>query len=102
MKAPTFLADDLAGLHAWGAQVNVTHPCDVYPCTDGSIYLAIALDSDWRRLCEVVGRPDLARAPGFGRNAERLSNRGADNDAVLDELGYDSDRRAELRADRVI
>ncbi len=129
VKAPTFLADDLAGLHGalsalaalrhrdrtgegqhvdvclldsllfhcdgllslgatdvplqrWGAQVNVTHPCDVYHCTDGSLYLAIALDSHWRRLCEVIDRVDLARAPGFGRNAERLTNRDAVNGVI--------------------
>jgi len=131
VKAPTFLADDLAGLHGalsalaalrhrdrtgegqhvdvclldsllfhcdgllslgatdvplqrWGAQVNVTHPCDVYDCRDGSLYLAVALDSHWRTLCEVIGRPDLAREPGFGRNGDRLANREAVN-AVIAE-----------------
>lgn len=129
VKAPTFLADDIAGLHAalstlaalrhrdrqgegqhvdvalldcllfqsngmlslgatgvplgrWGAQVSVTHPCDVYACADGSLYLAIALDSHWRRLCEVIERPELARAPGFGRNGERIANREAVNEAI--------------------
>ena len=129
VKAPTFLADDIAGLHGglsalaalrhrdhtgegqhvdvclldsllfhcngllslgatdvplqrWGAQVNVTHPCDVYECADGSLYLAIALDSHWKRLCEVIGRDDLIRAPGFGRNSERLDNREAVNAVI--------------------
>ncbi|MDA3040213.1 MAG: CaiB/BaiF CoA-transferase family protein [Actinomycetota bacterium] len=131
VKAPTFLADDLAGMHGalsalaalrhrdrtgegqhvdvclldsllfhsngllslgatgvplerWGSQVSVTHPCDVYHCRDGSLYLAIALDNHWRRLCEVIDRADLARAPGFGRNAERLGNRDAVNDVIRD------------------
>lgn len=131
VKAPTFLADDLAGLHGalstlaalnhrdrsgegqhvdvclldallfhcdgllslgatgvplerWGAQVNVTHPCDVYRCLDGSLYLAIALDSHWRKLCEVMDRGDLARAPGFGRNGERINNREAVNQVIID------------------
>lgn len=131
VKAPTFLADDLAGLHGalstlaalnhrdrtgegqhvdvclldallfhcdgllslgatdvplqrWGAQVNVTHPCDVYTCADGSLYLAVGLDSHWRRLCEVIGRGDLSRAPGFGRNGERLANRDAVNAVVAE------------------
>ncbi|MDH4147041.1 MAG: CoA transferase [Acidimicrobiia bacterium] len=131
VKAPTFLADDLAGLHGalsalaalrhrdrtgegqhvdvclldsllfhcdgllslgatdvelrrWGAQVNVTHPCDVYDCADGSIYLAIALDSHWRKLCDVIGRPDLSREPGFGRNGDRLENRDAVNAVIAD------------------
>ena len=131
VKAPTFLADDFAGmhgalsalaalahrdrtgegqlvdvclldsvlfhsngllslgatdvpLHRWGSQVNVTHPCDVFNCRDGGVYLAIALDSHWRRLCEVIERPELARAEGFGRNQERLDNRAAVN-AVITE-----------------
>jgi formyl-CoA transferase len=131
VKAPTFLADDLAGVHGalsalaalrhrdrtgegqhvdvclldallfhsdgllslgatdvplqrWGAQVNVTHPCDVYDCADGSLYLAIALDSHWRRLCEVIGRPELSRAPGFGKNGERLTNRDQVNEVIAE------------------
>lgn len=64
--------------------MNVTHPCDVYRCTDGSLYLAIALDSHWRKLCEVMGRGDLARAPGFGRNSERIANREAVNQVIVD------------------
>ncbi len=129
VKAPTFLADDLAGLHGalsalaalrhrdqtgegqyvdvclldsllfhcngllslgatdvplerWGAQVGITHPCDVYDCADGSLYLAIALDNHWRKLCGVIERPELARAPGFGRNRERIDNREAVNEAI--------------------
>ena len=132
VKAPTFLADDLAGLHAtlsglaalrhrdrtgegqhvdvslldsllfqsngllslgatdvplarWGAQVNVTHPCDTYTCSDGILYLAIALDAHWQRLCGAIDRTDLMDAPGFGRNAERINNREGVN-AVIDEF----------------
>ncbi len=122
VKAPTFLADDLAGLHGalgamaalhhrnqtgegqqvdvalldallfqcdgllslaatgtdlprWGSQVSVTHPCDVYDCSDGSVYLAIALDPHWARLARLMGRDDLVDAPGFATNKERINNR---------------------------
>ena len=37
-------------------------------------------------------RPDLARAPGLGE----------DTDSILNELGYDADRRAALRANGTI
>ncbi|MGY9075539.1 MAG: CaiB/BaiF CoA transferase family protein [Acidimicrobiales bacterium] len=122
VKAPTFLADDLAGLHGalgalaalrhrdqtgegqhvdvalldallfqsngllslgatdqplerWGSQVNVTHPCDVYDCSDGAVYMAIALDPHWGRLARVMSREDLVDAPGFATNDERIANR---------------------------
>lgn len=100
------------------------------PVGHGSLYLAVAFDSHWRRVCAVVDRSDLAEAPGFTTNVERLMNReavgdaigiwcanlsvhealgrsatrlpGADNEDVPAELGYDSDRTAGLRAERVV
>jgi formyl-CoA transferase len=124
-KAPTFLADDLAGLHGvigaisalhhrnatgegqhvdvalldailfqsnglltlgamdaplarLGNRVGPTSPCNSYECADGTyVYLAIALDSHWRRWTEVMGCPELASAPGMTTNAERVQNRDA-------------------------
>ncbi|MPY93855.1 MAG: CoA transferase [Acidimicrobiia bacterium] len=123
-KAPTFLADDLAGLHGtigalaalrhrdqtgegqhvdvalldsityqsngmlmlgalgaelprWGSQVGATVPTNRYACQDGHLYLAIGLDSHWRKLATLARRPDLAEAPGWATNQERVDNRGA-------------------------
>ena len=42
----------------------------------------MALDVHWAKLCEVMGRSDLASAPGFATNAERVVNRDAVNQAV--------------------
>ena len=122
VRAPTFLADELAGLHAalgalaalahrdrtgegqhvdvsmldsvlasscglltlaatgipprrWGNQTDFAVPANVYACLDGAIYLAVALDKHWRVLADLIGRPELARAPGFGRGSERRENR---------------------------
>ena len=122
-KAPTFLADDLAGLHgAIGALAALNHrrvtgegqhvdvalldsilfqsdgyltlgaldvsmprignqvgpnvPCNTYECSDGRyVYLAIALDSHWRKLTGAMDQPDLGTAPGLATNAQRLENR---------------------------
>jgi len=121
-KAPTFLADDVAGLHAAiaalaalrhrdqtgeGQQIDVSLldcllfqsdgfltlaaagvppvrrgnemdsvvPCDAYACADGHVYIAVALDKHWRLLAEAVGKPELARAPGYARNDDRVANR---------------------------
>ncbi|HKT00929.1 MAG TPA: CoA transferase [Rugosimonospora sp.] len=129
VKAPTFLADDIAGLHAaigalaalrhrevtgegqhvdvsmldallfqsagfltlgatgvpvarWGNEADFVVPANAYRCADGHVYLAIALDKHWRVLAEVVGRPELARAPGFGTNEERRDNRTAVNAVI--------------------
>ncbi len=131
VKAPTFLADDLAALHAslstmaalhhrdrtgegqhvdvslldsilfqsdglltlgatgvplrrWGSQVAVSVPCDTYACKDGYVYIAVALDSHWRRILDIMGRPELADAPGLATNAERIENRDAANAPVIE------------------
>jgi formyl-CoA transferase len=124
VRAPTFLADELAGLHAaigalaalahrhrtgegqhvdvsmldavlssssglltlaatgappvrWGNQTDFVVPSNVYACRDGDLYLAVALNKHWRLLAELIGRPELARAPGFATNADRRGNREA-------------------------
>ncbi|MPY94261.1 MAG: CoA transferase [Acidimicrobiia bacterium] len=128
-KAPTYIGDDLAGLHGalgammalhhrdrtgegqhvdsalldavlfqsngyltlaamgeptprMGSEVTVTCPVNIFECREGFIYLAVALDSHWCALCEVMGRPDLATAAGFATNTERVLNREAVNEAV--------------------
>lgn len=106
MKAPTFLGDDLAGLHAalgalaalrhrdrtgegqhvdvslidsllyssnglltagaygldipkTGNQFHKVMPANVFPCKDGSAYIATLLDSHWNEMAKLIGRPDL-------------------------------------------
>ncbi len=128
-KSPTFLADDLAGLHAaigalaalhhrdrtgegqhvdvslldsllfqsnglltagatgielrrWGSEVPGSVPTAAYPCADGIAYIAMVLDSHWRTLCEVMGRPELGTAPGFATNLERVASRDEVNAVV--------------------
>jgi formyl-CoA transferase len=128
-KAPTYIGDDLAGLHGalaammalhhrertgegqhvdsalldavlfqsngyltlaamgeptprMGSEVTVTCPVNVFECRDGFVFLAVALDSHWVALCEVIGRPELATAPGFATNAARVLNREAVNEVV--------------------
>ncbi|MPY91708.1 MAG: CoA transferase [Acidimicrobiia bacterium] len=131
VKAPTFLADDLAALHAamstlaalhhrdrtgegqhvdvslldsilfqsdglltlggtgsplrrWGSQLGVSVPCDTYECADGYVYIAVALDSHWRRMAQIMGRPELAEAPGLATNAERIEHRDEANAPIIE------------------
>jgi formyl-CoA transferase len=131
VKAPTFLADDLAALQgALAALAALRHrdatgegqhvdvamldsvlyasdgyltlaatgapltrrgneaefivPANMLQCADGPVYLVAALDRHWRTLAGVIGRPELASAPGLASNGERRTNRSAVNDALAD------------------
>jgi formyl-CoA transferase len=50
-------------------------PVDVFDCCDGQIYVAVLLDSHWRVLVRMVGRPELAEDPGYATATARLRNR---------------------------
>jgi crotonobetainyl-CoA:carnitine CoA-transferase CaiB-like acyl-CoA transferase len=54
-------------------------PYETFEAADGSFALAVGNDAIFRRLCEAIGRPELAGDERFGTNAERLTN--------VDELG---------------
>ncbi|HYS17176.1 MAG TPA: CoA transferase, partial [Candidatus Binatia bacterium] len=48
----------------------------VYPTTDGHVAIAAgASDAVWRRFCEIIGRSDLSRDPGFSTAAARRDRR---------------------------
>jgi crotonobetainyl-CoA:carnitine CoA-transferase CaiB-like acyl-CoA transferase len=129
VKAPTFLADDLAGLHAalaalaalrhrdrtgegqhvdvalldsmlfqstgyltlgalgvdlprLGNQFRIAAPAGTYRCRDGLVMAGVLLDSHWRRLARLLGRPELAEHPHFATAAERIARR-AEVDALV-------------------
>jgi formyl-CoA transferase len=129
VKAPTFLGDDLAGLHAalavlaalrhrdrtgegqhldvslldamlfqstgyltlaamgvalprLGNEFRIAAPANTYRCRDGFVMAGVLLDSHWKRLAVLLGRPDLAEAPEFARADARIERRGAVNHLV--------------------
>jgi formyl-CoA transferase len=131
VKSPTFLADDLAGVHAAlaalaalrhrdrtgeGQQVDVSlfdallfqstgyltlgalgvplprlgnefriaAPANTYRCRDGLVMAGVLLDSHWRRLAALLGRPELAEHPDYATTPARLARR-AEVDALLAE-----------------
>ncbi len=122
VKSPTFLADDLAGVHAalgalaalrhrdrtgegqhvdvslldallfqstgyltlaamgvalprMGNQFRVAAPANAYHCAAGRIVVGVLLDTQWRRLAPVLGRPELAEHPDFATTAARIARR---------------------------
>jgi formyl-CoA transferase len=129
VKAPTFLADDLAGVHAalaalaalrhrdrcgegqhvdvslldamlfqstgyltlgavgdplprMGNEFRIAAPARVYRARDGSVMCGIVLDGQWRRLAELVGRPELAADPRYATTVARIARR-AEVDRIL-------------------
>lgn len=52
-------------------------PYNVYRCRDGHILLACANDKQFRVLCQVIGRPELADDARFGNVRERFRHQDA-------------------------
>jgi len=62
-------------LQRWGNESPYAMPANVYACRDGHIRLAVVLDSHWKILARLIGRPDLAENPEFSRQANRFNHR---------------------------
>ena len=52
-------------------------PYDKFSAGDGEIFLAVANDGQFRKLCEYIGRPDVAADARFATNGSRLENSAA-------------------------
>ena len=68
-------------------------PYDQFSTASCRIFLAVGNDRQFRRLCEELGRPDLAEDPRFLGNAQRTDNR-AGLTAELESLLADRDGEA--------
>jgi crotonobetainyl-CoA:carnitine CoA-transferase CaiB-like acyl-CoA transferase len=50
-------------------------PYEPLPCSDGDLIITAGNDGQFRKLCEVLGLPELAADPRFLRNEDRTANR---------------------------
>lgn len=50
-------------------------PYQVFPASDGHLIIAVGNDGQFRRMCAVIGRPDLAAEPRYATNAARVASR---------------------------
>ncbi|TYC51991.1 CoA transferase [Rhodobacterales bacterium] len=50
-------------------------PYQVFPASDGHLIIAVGNDGQFRRLCTVLGRPDLAADPKYATNGGRVASR---------------------------
>ena len=63
---------------------NLT-PYQVFDCADGHIIIATGNDAQYRRLCALLGLDDMAEAPEYLTNADRIANREAMIDRLMGE-----------------
>lgn len=52
-------------------------PYDAFACADGHFLLAVGNDAQFRRYCDVIGRPELGEDARFVTNLKRIENRAA-------------------------
>jgi crotonobetainyl-CoA:carnitine CoA-transferase CaiB-like acyl-CoA transferase len=57
-------------------------PYDKYPTRTCDIFIASGNNGQFRKLCELIGRPELASDPRFANNGERNANRAALTEAL--------------------
>ncbi|MDB5592432.1 CoA transferase [Enterovirga sp.] len=73
----TFLPRLLDGSGASVGRVGNRHamasPWNVFQAQDGWVLVCAASDMQWSRICEVVGRPELAQDPRYLRVADRVA-----------------------------
>lgn len=62
-------------------------PYDVFAGTDGHVIIAVGNDAQYRRFCEVLGRADLANAPEFQTNSDRIRHRDNLTPQIVETLG---------------
>lgn len=80
-QAANFLVGGHPPARHGNAHPNVV-PYEVFETADGHINLAVGSDAQFRKLCILIDRPDLAQDPGFIRAAGRVAGR----DRLIREL----------------
>ncbi|MGB2571676.1 CaiB/BaiF CoA transferase family protein [Micromonospora citrea] len=61
-------------------------PYEPMPTADGDLVVIAGNDGQFRRLCQVLGAPDLADDPRFARNQDRTANRDVLRPLLVDRL----------------
>jgi crotonobetainyl-CoA:carnitine CoA-transferase CaiB-like acyl-CoA transferase len=75
-QAMNYLATGTAPGRTGNAHPNIV-PYQVFPVADGEVIVATGNDGQYRRFCEVVGRPALAADPAYTTNRDRVTRREA-------------------------
>lgn len=73
-QAMNYFATGTAPARTGNGHPNIV-PYQVFPVSDGEVIIATGNDAQFRRLCDVLGRPDLALDPAYSTNAGRVDRR---------------------------
>ena len=73
-QAMNYLTSGVAPGRMGNAHMNLT-PYQVFDCADGHIIIATGNDAQYQRLCRLLRLDDMAEAPAFLHNADRIANR---------------------------
>jgi crotonobetainyl-CoA:carnitine CoA-transferase CaiB-like acyl-CoA transferase len=73
-QALGYLVSGNAPTRLGNAHPNIA-PYEVFPTSDGFFILTVGNDEQYRRLCDVVRRPDLKDDPRYATNADRVAHR---------------------------
>jgi crotonobetainyl-CoA:carnitine CoA-transferase CaiB-like acyl-CoA transferase len=70
-----YLVSGVVPQRAGNAHQNIV-PYQVFACADGHVILAVGNDGQFRKFCEIAGRPEWADDERFATNAARVRHRG--------------------------
>ncbi len=73
-QAMNYLVTGVAPQRLGNAHPNIV-PYQVFAASDGHIIVAVGNENQFARMCEVIGRPELASDARFATNASRVNNR---------------------------
>ncbi len=74
-QAANYLASGVAPKRMGNGHANVV-PYQAFATADGQLVIAVGNDSQFRKLCAILGEPGWADDARFATNAARLANRG--------------------------
>ncbi|MGX5656787.1 CaiB/BaiF CoA transferase family protein [Geodermatophilus nigrescens] len=73
-QSSAFVAGDVVPFRMGNSHPSL-FPYEPLPCADGDLIVTAGNDGQFRRLCEVLGLPELPEDPRFLRNEDRTANR---------------------------
>jgi crotonobetainyl-CoA:carnitine CoA-transferase CaiB-like acyl-CoA transferase len=94
-----YLASGKVPQRIGNAHPNIV-PYQVFPAADGYIIIATGNDSQYQKLCAVLGAPELAKDPAYIDNKARLAHRAdiVEKLSALTEKRHSADLLAKLEA----
>jgi crotonobetainyl-CoA:carnitine CoA-transferase CaiB-like acyl-CoA transferase len=75
-QALNYLVSGQSPRRLGNAHPNIV-PYQAFPVSDGHVIIAVGNDSQYKKLCELLGVPEFAKDPRFVSNSLRVQNRDA-------------------------